>query len=185
MTKPESDTRKEVTAYTDGSCLGNGQVVTRAAGAAILSHNTSVKAFAEYFGEATSQQAEIRAATLAVKSLTQPCRLHIITDSRYVVETMRGNFRRKANHDLWAELDRAIAEGGHAVTFEWTRGHSGNARQEAADELARSVAAAGRVEPFMLSQAASPFKQGASAAISSVTAAPRLSESLATAIATV
>lgn len=149
---------KEVIAYTDGSALGNGQAVTRAAGAAILSHSTMVKAFGAYFGSQTNQQAEIRACTLAVKSLKEPCRLHIYTDSKYVVETMCGRFRRKANHEMWRELDEAISQGGHVVTFEWKRGHNGDPQQEAADQLARSVAELGRVEPFMLSEAVAAFR---------------------------
>lgn len=152
---------KEVTAYADGSSLGNGQTTkTRAACAAILSHLAMTKAFAEYIGAASNQQAEIRAAILAVKSLREPCRLHVITDSKYVVATMTpgpGQFKRRANLELWAELDDAIAEGGHVVTFQWTRGHNGNARQEAADYLARTVSTAQRVDPFMLRRAVAQF----------------------------
>jgi len=155
---------KEVTAYADGSSLGNGQTTkTRAACAAILAHGASAKAFAEYIGAASNQQAEIRAAILAVRSLKEPCRLHVISDSKYVVATMTpgpGQFKRKANHELWTKLDEAIEAGGHIVTFQWTRGHSGNARQEAADYLAHTVSTAQRIEPFMLRRAVARFDAG-------------------------
>lgn len=164
-----SNTLKVVIAYTDGSALGNGQAVTRAAGGAILSHNAMVKAFGQYFGSQTNQQAEIRACTLAVKSLKEPCRLHIYTDSKYVVETMAGRFRRKANHDMWRELDEAISQGGHTVTFEWKRGHNGDIRQEAADQLARSVAERGGVEPSMLAEAVAAFKRDTTATTAALT----------------
>lgn len=170
---------KEVTAYADGSSLGHGQTTnTRAAAAALLSHRSVVKAFAEYLGSQTNQQAEIRAAILAVRSLTQPCRLRVVTDSRYVVMTMTpgpGQFKRRANLDLWEELDRAIASGGHAVTFEWTKGHAvgamRNLRQEAADQLARETAAAGRVTDHMLRRAVETFVEGAASAPAGTTPA--------------
>jgi len=45
--------------------------------------------------------------------------VHLFTDSRYVVETMSGRFRRKANHEWWERLDKAAAR--HKVKWEWTR----------------------------------------------------------------
>ena len=106
------------------------------------------KAVGEYLGNATNQQAEIAAAALGLQSLREPCRVHLLSDSRYVVETMLGNFRRKTNHEWWERLDRAAAR--HKIDWEWTRGHAGHEIQEIADKLARKIAAAGSVDPEML-----------------------------------
>jgi len=142
---------KAVTIFCDGSSLGNGQVSTRAAAVALLGFKGIWRAVGAYLGNATNQQAEVAAAALGLESLREPCRVHLFTDSRYVVETMSGRFRRKTNHDWWARLDKAAAN--HQITWEWTRGHSGHLVQEAADKAARKIAALGRVDEGVLQTA--------------------------------
>jgi ribonuclease HI len=140
--------RKAVTIFCDGSSLGNGQVSTRAAAVALLGYQGLWRAVGIYLGQATNQQAEVAAAALGLESLREPCRVHLFTDSRYVVETMSGRFRRKTNHEWWARLDKAAAR--HEVKWEWTRGHDGHLVQEAADKAARRIAAGGRVDDEIL-----------------------------------
>ena len=140
--------RKAVTIFCDGSSLGNGQVSTRAAAVALLGYQGVWRAVGAYLGQATNQQAEVAAAALGLESLREPCRVHLFTDSRYVVETMSGRFRRKTNHEWWQRLDNAAAR--HEVKWEWTRGHDGNLVQEAADKAARRIAASGRVDDEIL-----------------------------------
>src|SRR5512132_4115288 len=139
---------KSVTIFCDGSSLGNGQSSTRAAAVALLGYRGLWRAVGTYLGHATNQQAEVAAAALGLESLREPCRVHLFTDSRYVVETMGGRFRRKANQEWWAQLDKAAAK--HEVKWEWTRGHDGNLVQEAADKAARRIAASGRVDEEIL-----------------------------------
>ena len=143
--------RKQVTIFCDGSSLGNGQKATRAAAVALLGYQGLWRAVGSYLGCATNQQAEVAAAALGLESLREPCSVHLFTDSRYVVETMSGRFRRKANHEWWARLDNAAAR--HQVKWEWTRGHDGNLVQEAADKAARKIAASGRVDEEILQTA--------------------------------
>jgi ribonuclease HI len=142
---------KEVTIYCDGSSLGNGQVATRAAAVALLGYKGIWRAVGEYLGNATNQQAEIVAAALGLEGLREPCKVHLFTDSRYVVETMSGRFRRKANPDWWRRLDQAAAR--HEVVWEWTRGHVGHLIQEAADRAARRIASSGYVDGNILQEA--------------------------------
>jgi ribonuclease HI len=104
-----------------------------------------------YLGSATNQQAEVAAAALGLESLREPCRVHLFTDSRYVVETMSGRYRRKANLEWWKRLDEAARR--HEVKWEWTRGHSGHVVQEACDRAARKIAALGRVDEEILQEA--------------------------------
>src|SRR5215207_3186430 len=139
---------KQVAIYCDGSSLGNGQDASRAAAVALLGYKGLWKAVGEYLGRATNQQAEIAAAAVGLESLKQPCQVSVFTDSRYVVETMNGRFRRKANLPWWQRLDRAASA--HKVHWEWTRGHAGHLIQEAADSAARRIAAAGQVDESIL-----------------------------------
>ena len=142
---------KEVTIYCDGSSLGNGLQTTRAAAVALLGYRGLWRAVGTFLGEATNQQAEIAAAALGLESLREPCRVHLFTDSRYVVETMSGRFKRKSNQDWWKQLDEAARP--HKVTWEWAKGHAGHVIQEATDRAARRIAQLGRVDESILRDA--------------------------------
>jgi ribonuclease HI len=142
---------KKVQIYCDGSSLGNGQVASRAAAVALLGYKGVWRAVGEYLGTATNQQAEIAAAAIGLESLREPCQVDIFTDSRYVVETMSGRFRRKANLDWWRRLDRAANS--HQVNWQWTRGHVGHHLQETADATARRIAGEQRVTESALRDA--------------------------------
>jgi len=136
----------------DGSSLGNGKGETRAAAVAVLGFKGVWKAVGEYLGNATNQQAEIAAATIGLKQLKEPCRVKVLSDSRYVVETMTGNFRKKTNHDWWAKLEKAASQ--HQIEWEWLKGHAGHEVQEVADKTARQIASLGRVDRELLADAA-------------------------------
>jgi ribonuclease HI len=142
---------KQVTVFCDGSSLGNGLGQTRAAAVALLGFRGFWRSVGQYLGSATNQQAEIAAAALGLESLREPCRVNLFTDSRYVIETMSGRFRRKTNHDWWQRLDRAASR--HKVKWEWTEGHAGHVIQEAVDRAARRVASLGRVDKEVLRDA--------------------------------
>jgi ribonuclease HI len=144
---------KEVLIYCDGSSLGNGREETRAAAVALLGFRGVWRAFGEYLGGATNQQAEVAAAALGLEQLREPCRVTVLTDSRYVVETMSGRFRRKSNHEWWARLDNA--SGQHKIKWQWLKGHAGHVAQEAVDKAARKIAALGHADEGALSKAAS------------------------------
>ena len=147
-----SPSPKEVVIYCDGSSLGNGRGETRAAAVALLNFRDQWRAFGCYLGSATNQQAEIAAATLGLEQLREPCRVRLLTDSRYVVETMSGRFRRKSNQEWWERLDRVA--GPHQIKWEWLKGHAGHVAQEAVDRAARKIAALGRADSAALSEAA-------------------------------
>lgn len=142
--------RKQVTITADGACLGNGQKETRAAAGAILEYQGHKRAIACYIGSSTNQRAEITAAAFALESLKEPCVVILRTDSRYVVETMTGKFKRRTNLDCWQRLDEAATL--HEITYEWVRGHDGDPDQEAADKLARSTARLGTATELMLTE---------------------------------
>ena len=142
---------KEVTVFCDGSSLGNGRTDMRAAAVALLGYRGLWRCFGEYLGSATNQQAEVAAAAIALESLREPCRVHLHSDSRYVIETMSGRFRRKANLTWWDRLDRAAKN--HQVTWEWVEGHAGHVVQEAADRAARTIAKLGRADETIFREA--------------------------------
>lgn len=142
---------KQVTIVCDGSSLGNGKGKPRAAAVAVLGYRGYWRAFGEFLGEATNQQAEIAAATIGLSKLSEPCKVRVLSDSRYVVETMSGRFRKKTNHEWWAKLDRAARR--HQIEWEWIKGHAGHDVQEVVDTLARTTAEKGRVDEKLFDEA--------------------------------
>ena len=147
----DNQSLKKVQIYCDGSSLGNGQEISRAASVALLGYKGIWRAVGEYIGKATNQQAEIVAAAIGLETLREPCEVHLFTDSRYVVDTMNGRYRRKTNHKWWQRLDDAASR--HRVNWQWTRGHVGHLLQETADATARRIAAAERVDEVLLRDA--------------------------------
>ena len=143
---------KEVTIVCDGSSLGNGKGNPRAAAVAILGYRGFWRAFGEYLGSATNQQAEIAAARIGLEKLSEPCKVRVLSDSRYVVETMTGNFRKKTNLEWWAKLDKAAQR--HKIEWKWIKGHAGHEVQEVVDTLARKTAEMGKVDEQMFEDAA-------------------------------
>jgi ribonuclease HI len=96
----------------------------------------------------TNNRMELRAVIEGLKALTRPCRVHVQSDSSYVVNAHRQGWLRNwqrngwrtaarkpvENQDLWEDL--LAAEQRHEVTWELVKGHAGHELNERADELA-------------------------------------------------
>ena len=142
---------KKVTIVCDGSSLGNGKANSRAAAVALLGFKGIWKAVGEYLGNATNQQAEIAAAAIGLENLKESCVVTLMSDSRYVVETMGGTWKRKTNHEWWKRLESAAKR--HQITWNWIKGHDGHEIQEVADDMARKIATLGYVDEILLDDA--------------------------------
>ncbi len=138
---------KQVTIFTDGSCLGNPG---RGGWGAILRYGGLERELSGGFNPTTNNRMEIMAAIAALEALNEPCEVKLFTDSQYLrhaVEKkwlagwMRNGWMTAArkpvkNRDLWERLHVQLTR--HKVTLEWVRGHNGHAENERCDELARS-----------------------------------------------
>ncbi len=128
-----------VTIYADASCIRNGAIDSSAGcGVVMLDHNRlEVKLVSKYLGQITNQQAEILACTYALEQLRRCCRIEIVSDSKYVIDTMMGRNHMRADRPLWSRLVTACY--GHHVSWRWVKGHSGVQFQEVAARLARAA----------------------------------------------
>jgi ribonuclease HI len=130
--------------FTDGACRGNPGP---GGWGAILRYKGKEKYLHGGERETTNNRMELMAAITALESLTRPCRVHLTTDSQYVMKGITEwmvNWKKRGwktagrqpvkNVDLWQRLDKALAP--HEVTWEWVRGHTGHPENERADELA-------------------------------------------------
>lgn len=130
--------------FTDGACRGNPGP---GGWGAILRYKGKEKNLYGAERDTTNNRMELMAAIIALESLTRPCRVHLTTDSQYVMKGITewmANWKKRGwktagrtpvkNVDLWQRLDKALAP--HEVTWEWVRGHTGHPENERADELA-------------------------------------------------
>lgn len=141
--------RKRVTIYSDGACIGNpgpgGYGV-------ILQYNHHRREKAEGFRLTTNNRMELLGVIVGLRALSEPCDVHVITDSEYVVKAMQQGWptrwrargwktsdkKQAKNIDLWTELLALCEE--HEVSFEWVRGHQGHPENERCDVLANTAA---------------------------------------------
>ncbi len=140
-----------VTIITDGSALGNPGP---GGWACILVRGNATKELSGGEKHTTNNRMEITGLLEGLKALPVPCRVQVIADSQYVIDTVEkgwihGWARRgwiKAdrkpvkNDDLWKQLLPLLAV--HEIRFTWVRGHSGHALNERADQLACTQSAA-------------------------------------------
>lgn len=127
-----------VTIYADASCIRNGAIDSSAGGGAVLldENRFEIKLVAKYLGPLNNQQAEIVACAQALEQLRRCCRVEIVSDSRYVIDTLIGHNRIRTNLPFWNRLVKACY--GHHISWRWVKGHSGVPFQEVADRLARA-----------------------------------------------
>jgi len=139
---------KKVEIFTDGACKGNPGPGGWGALLRMGEHEKEISG-----GEAgtTNNRMELTAAIRGLSALTEPCRVELHSDSKYVLDGItkwvegwkkRGwvNASKKPvrNADLWHELIDVAAR--HEVTWHWVRGHSGHPENERVDRLASDEA---------------------------------------------
>ena len=136
---------KEVKIYTDGACSGNPGP---GGYGCVLIYKGKEKRISGGERETTNNRMELTAVIEALSALKEPCRVTLISDSRYVVdaiekgwlESWRQNGWKKAdkkaalNVDLWEKLLPLLDT--HKVTFDWVKGHDGDEYNEICDRLA-------------------------------------------------
>ena len=141
---------KQITLYTDGSCLGNPGP---GGYAAVLIYKQHRKELAQGYELTTNNRMELMAAISGLQSLSEPCPVKLTTDSQYVRQGITqwihgwkkkgwktANREPVKNVDLWLQLDSEIQR--HDVEWFWVKGHSGHPENERCDELARNAALA-------------------------------------------
>ena len=143
---PDAPAPTEVILYTDGACSGNPGP---GGWAYILKHPASGKVKKSSGGEAesTNNRMELTAAIEGMAALKNPCRVVLVTDSKYVAEGLKlwlPGWKKRGwkradkgpvkNVNLWQRLDELAA--GHQVTTQVIAGHAGHPENEECDRMA-------------------------------------------------
>ncbi len=136
---------KDITIYTDGACTGNpgpgGYGV-------ILLYTGHKKELSEGYRQTTNNRMELMAVIAGLETLSEPCRVTIYSDSKYIVDAVTQGWAKRwrankwkrnkreyaKNPDLWERLLDVCER--HEVTFRWVKGHAGDPNNERCDRLA-------------------------------------------------
>jgi ribonuclease HI len=123
--------------YTDGGCDPNPG---RGGWAAILiKPGGSIQKISGCDPETTNNRMEMTAVLRALRALpTAADQVIVRSDSELLVKTLKGQYRRRMNLDLWKEIDQEVKRF-PAISFEWVRGHAGDKYNEMADRLVKET----------------------------------------------
>lgn len=137
-----------MTIHTDGACSGNPGV---GGWAAILRYRQHEKEISGGVPHTTNNRMELMAVIQGLKTVKEPCRITIYSDSAYVcnaflkhwLDTWQANGWKTAsgksveNVDLWQELLSLMSP--HKIQYEKVPGHADNVYNNRCDKLARAA----------------------------------------------
>lgn len=126
----------KITVYTDGSALNNGSSDSGCGWACKLIYRGDEKMKSRGDKGKTNNVMEMTAVLQAMKAITdKSVPVKVLSDSKYVVETLNGNFKIKKNMELWREL-MAEKEKFADIRFIWVKGHDKNVHNNDVDRQA-------------------------------------------------
>lgn len=145
----------KVTLYSDGSARGNPEgpggygTVLQFVDAKNTLHE---REYSAGYKKTTNNRMELMGVITGLEALTKPCKVTVISDSKYVTDAFnahwvdnwkKNNWRTSTrqpvkNKELWERLLKAMEP--HSVTFEWVKGHNGHPENERCDRLATTAA---------------------------------------------
>ncbi len=137
--------KKFVEIFTDGACSGNPGP---GGWGVVLRFGSVEKELSGGEKQTTNNRMELTAAIMGLSALKEPCKVRLVTDSKYVADAItkgwakswQKNGWKKAdkkpalNPDLWEKLLELIDT--HEVEIDWVKGHAGHPENERCDKLA-------------------------------------------------
>lgn len=131
---------KKIEIYTDGSCKGNPGP---GGWAALLLEERAEKPFEILKGndpDTTNNRMEMIGIIEALRYIHennfQKNSVTLFSDSNLIIQTLLQGWKKKANLDLWEELDALNEE--LDVKFVWVKGHAKNRWNNECDKVAQS-----------------------------------------------
>lgn len=126
--------------YTDGSCISDGRPNAAGGWAYCIksSHTEDVYDSGGAIGT-TNNQMEMTAVLEALKAADPNMPTTVYSDSKYVIETLKGVFKIGKNRELWKQLKDQAARF-TTIRYIWVKGHANNEYNNKVDYLANREA---------------------------------------------
>lgn len=119
---------------------------------AVLVYGTKEKVISGGEANTTNNRMEMTAVIKALEALREPCKVKLVSDSKYVIDALslgwakgwRSRGWKKAdkspalNPDLWEKLLNLTEI--HELSYEWIKGHAGHPYNERCDSIAQAEA---------------------------------------------
>lgn len=142
MVKEHQPIGRRIQIATDGSCLMNPHGPGGWAVVLVWGDRTIERVGGNSC--TTNNRMEMQAVIAAYHFVSQEGLLadefEVLSDSQLTVLCGVGRWRRRANRDLWAQLDEVAPPELLRQTLRWVKGHAGHPLNERADALARAAA---------------------------------------------
>ena len=131
-----------VTIYVDGyykePCGGWG---------AVLIYGKVTKEISGSIVESSKPRTDMVAIIEALKHLKRPCQVKFYSNSQHLMNSLQSLWKRKANLDLWDELDSVIDS--HKIEWNWIKGYTEEFHKQAHHlAMSASRAISPRLEVF-------------------------------------
>ena len=131
---------EKITVYTDGSALDNGSPNSGCGWACKLIYKEHEKIKHGSDRGKTNNAMEMTAVLQGMRAITdKSIAVEVFSDSKYVVETLNGNYQIKKNAELWKEL-MAEKDKFADIRFVWVKGHDKNKHNNDVDRVANMEA---------------------------------------------
>lgn len=140
---------KKIELFTDGACLGNPGP---GGYGAILRYQDTERELSGGERATTNNRMELSAAIAGLSALKEPCRVTLVSDSKYLIDGMtkgwaaswkargwkKADRKPALNPDLWDKL--LTLDAMHDITYVWVKGHNEHPENERCDRLAVAAA---------------------------------------------
>ncbi len=121
--------------YTDGA---NNPILGQGGWGAVIVESGQKRVFSGTAKRTTSNRMEITAALEGIWHTLQGAEVVVYTDSQYLFGCMAKGWQRRANRDLWEQLDEAVSQ--RKVRWQWIERDTRNLFHKEAHTLATSLA---------------------------------------------
>lgn len=128
--------------YADGAY---NPVLGQGGWGAVVVENGQKHAFSGMVKRTTGNRMEITAALEGILRTPQGAEVVIYTDSQYLFGCMTKGWQRRANRDLWEQLDEAVGQ--RRVRWQWIDRNTRNPFHKEAHTLATNLASQGEKLP--------------------------------------
>ena len=131
--------------FTDGACSGNPGP---GGWGVLLRYGNREKELSGGETDTTNNRMELTAAIMGLSALKEPCKVNLVTDSKYVADGINLGWAKSWQQNGWRKADKKPAQNVelwekllalidyHDVKIVWVKGHAGHPENERCDRLA-------------------------------------------------